>query len=51
MEREEAVDRRRSGKTILKSGQGWTLPAQQGDLKQERWKGIVAKSSVFKVMG
>ena len=27
------VDRRRGGNTILKSGQGWTLPAQLGQLK------------------
>ena len=29
-------DRRSSGKTILKSGQGWTLPAQLGQLKQDK---------------
>ena len=28
MEKEEEVDRRSSGKTISKSGYGWTLPAQ-----------------------
>ena len=33
MEKEEKVDRRRVGKTILKSGQGWTLTAQRGQLK------------------
>ena len=33
MEREEEIGRRRGGKTILKSGQAWTLPAQQGQLK------------------
>ena len=27
------VDRRRGGKTISKSGQEWTLPAQLGQLK------------------
>ena len=27
------VDRRRGGKIILKGGQGWTLLAQQGQLK------------------
>ena len=53
MEKEEEVDRRRGGKTILKIGQGWTLPAQ---LKTTRWKGIVTKSTVApqrpcKVMG
>ena len=30
---EKKVGRRRGGKTILKSGQGWTLPAQLGQLK------------------
>ena len=29
----EKVDRRRGGKIILKGGQGWTLLAQQGQLK------------------
>ena len=33
MKNEEEVDRRRGGKTISKSGQGWTLPAQLGQLK------------------
>ena len=33
MEKEEKVDRRRGGKTISNSGQGWTLPAQLGWLK------------------
>ena len=33
MEKEEEVDRRRGGKTILESGQGWTLPAQLGQMK------------------
>ena len=28
MEKEEVVYRRRGGKAISKSGQGWTLPAQ-----------------------
>ena len=31
--KEKAVDRRRGGKTISKSGQEWTLPAQLGQLK------------------
>ena len=30
---EKEVDRRRGGKKISKSGQGWTLPAQLGQLK------------------
>ena len=30
MEKEEEVDRRNGGKTILESGQGWTVPAQLG---------------------
>ena len=34
MEKEEEVDRRRDGRTILKSGQGWTWPAQLGQLKR-----------------
>ena len=33
MEKEEEKDRRMSGKTILKNGQGWILPAQLGRLK------------------
>ena len=33
MEIEEVVDRRRDGKTISKSGQGQSLPAQLGQLK------------------
>ena len=32
-EKEVHVDRRRGGKTILKSGQGGTLPDQPGQLK------------------
>ena len=32
MEKEE-VDKRKDGKTISKSGQGWTLSAQLGQLK------------------
>ena len=31
--KKEEVDIRRGGKAILKSGQEWTLPAQQGQLK------------------
>ena len=31
--KEEEVDRRRGGKTILKGGHGWTLQAQLGPLK------------------
>ena len=31
--KKKEVDRGRGGKTILKSGQGWTLPAQLGQLK------------------
>ena len=30
---EETVDRRKGGKTILRSGQGWTLLAQLGQLR------------------
>ena len=30
---QEEVDRRIGGKTILKNGQEWTLPAQLGELK------------------
>ena len=33
MEKEEEVDRRRSGKVISKSAHGWTLPTQAGQLK------------------
>ena len=33
MAKEEEVDRRRDERTILKSGQGWTLPVQLGQLK------------------
>ena len=32
-EKEETVDRRRGGKTILRSGQGCTLLAKLGQLK------------------
>ena len=32
-EKEKEADRRRGGKTISKSGQEWTLPAQLGQLK------------------
>ena len=32
-EKEERVDRRRGGKTILRSGQEWTLLAQLGQIK------------------
>ena len=31
--KEEEADRRRGGKTISKSGQEWTMPAQLGQLK------------------
>ena len=31
--KEEEVDRRRGGRKISMSGQGWTLPAQLGRLK------------------
>ena len=57
MEKEEEVERRRNGKTILKTGYGWTLSAPQGQLKTEQsGKGVDAKSSVVpqipsKVMG
>ena len=33
MEKEQKVDRRRGVKTILKSGQEWTMSAQVGQLK------------------
>ena len=33
MEKEEGVDRQSGGKTILKSGLGWTLQAQLGQLQ------------------
>ena len=36
MKTEEEVDRRRGGKTISKSGQEWTLPAQLGQLRQDK---------------
>ena len=32
-EKEKEADRKRGGKTISKSGQEWTLPAQLGQLK------------------
>ena len=31
--KKEEVNRRTGGKTILKNAHGWTLPAQQGQLK------------------
>ena len=54
--KEEEVDRKRDGKTIIKSRQGCALPADLGQLKQDRLQGVVAKSSVVpqrpcKVMG
>ena len=43
--KEEKVDRRRGGKAILKSGQGWTSIAQlRAAEDRTRWKGIVIKS-------
>ena len=33
MKKEEEVDSRRGGKTISKSGQGWAMPAQLGQLR------------------
>ena len=33
MKEKRRADRRRDGKTILKSGQEWALPAQLGQLK------------------
>ena len=35
-DKEQKEDRRRGGKTILKNGQEWTLPAQLGQLKTEQ---------------
>ena len=44
MKREEEVDRRRGGSTILKSGQELTLPAQVGQLKTEQGeKGLLRR--------
>ena len=34
--RKQKTDRRRGGKTLSKSGQEWTLPAQLGQLKTEQ---------------
>ena len=36
------VDRTSEVKTILKSGQGWTLPAEN----RTRWKGVIGMSSM-----
>ena len=36
MKKEEEEARRRGGKTILKSRQEWTLPAQLGQLETEQ---------------
>ena len=45
--KKKEADRRRGGKTISKSGQEWTVPAQLGQLKNRtKWKGVVANSSV-----
>ena len=44
--KEGEVDRRRGGKTIMQSRQGCALPADLGQLKQDRLKEVVAKSSV-----
>ena len=38
--------RRKGGKTILKSGQGWTLPFNKGSENRSRWKRIVGRLSV-----
>ena len=41
-QKEQKEDRRRGGKTILKSGQEWTLPAQLGQLKtRQGGKGLL----------
>ena len=41
-EKEKEADRRRGGKTISKSGQEWTLPAQLGQLKTgQEGKGLL----------
>ena len=45
-EKEEEADRRRGGKTISKSGQEWTLPAQLGQLKTGELERVCANSSV-----
>ena len=39
-------DRRRGGKSISTSGQGWTLPAQLGQPKTGQDGGVVVKPSV-----
>ena len=36
MEKEKEADRRRGMKTILNSGQGWSLQTQLGQLKTEQ---------------
>ena len=38
-DRKKEADRRRGGKTILKSEQEWTLPAQLGQLKAGQGEG------------
>ena len=43
MEKEEEVDRKRAGKKILKSGQGWTLPA----VDRTRWNGLFRRHLLF----
>ena len=46
-EEEEEVDRRRGGKTIAKSEQGWSFANSQRDVEnRKRWRELVAKSSV-----
>ena len=50
MKKKKGADKRRGRKTISKSGQEWTLPAQLGQLKNRiRRKGIIANSSVVPV--
>ena len=45
--KEAKIDRRRGGKTILRSGKVWTLLAQLGAAEDRtRWKEIVVKSAV-----
>ena len=43
MKKEEEVDRRKGGKTISMSGQGWTLSAQLRQVKTEQDRKIAIR--------
>ena len=44
MGKKEEVDRKRSGKTRLKSGKGWKASSSKVAENSTRWKEVVAKT-------